>query len=225
MAAVCDHPEEHTRASWFSPAELTAAVLITSSETAIRLGLRARARLHGFAVADDDPLYMLTGIIPATRKVLDRAGLSLSDIGAFEVNEALASVALAWQAETGADLGKVSVHGGATGIGHLLAASGARLMTTLLSALEQHGGPFGLQTMCAAGGTANTTITERPDGSRSAPLICSRRSGAQPSPAGDSRHLVICPWKPIGLHYEEPIGFRWTAPTGYGFAARRRTCR
>jgi acetyl-CoA acetyltransferase family protein len=138
-----------------------AALLITSSETAARLGLRPRARLHSFAVAGDDPLFMLTGVIPATRKVLDRAGMSLSDIDAFEVNEAFASVVLAWQAETGADLGKVNVHGGATAIGHPLGASGARLMTTLLSVLEQHDGRFGLQTMCEAGGLANATIVER----------------------------------------------------------------
>jgi acetyl-CoA acetyltransferase family protein len=138
-----------------------AAVLITSSETAERLGLRPRARLHSFAVVGDDPLYMLTGVIPATRKVLDRAGLSLSDIDAFEVNEAFASVVLAWQAETGADLAKVNVHGGATAIGHPLGASGARLMTTLLSVLEQTGRRYGLQTMCEAGGLANATIIER----------------------------------------------------------------
>jgi len=138
-----------------------AGVLITSSETARRLGLRPQARLHSFAVAGDDQLLMLTGVIPATRKVLDRAGLTLADIDAFEVNEAFASVVLAWQAETGADLAKVNVHGGATAIGHPLGASGARLMTTLLSVLEQHGGRFGLQTMCEAGGLANATIIER----------------------------------------------------------------
>ncbi|MFC5099687.1 thiolase family protein [Kibdelosporangium philippinense] len=139
-----------------------AAVLITSSETAQRLGLKPRARLHSFAVVGDDPLLMLTGVIPATAKVLDRAGLALSDIDAFEVNEAFASVVLAWQAETGADLAKkVNVNGGATAIGHPLGASGARLMTTLLSVLEQTGGRYGLQTMCEAGGLANATIIER----------------------------------------------------------------
>jgi acetyl-CoA acyltransferase len=138
-----------------------AAVLITSSETAERLGLRPRARLHSFAVAGDDPLYMLTAIIPATRKVLGRAGLSLADIGVFEVNEAFASVVLAWLADTGADPARVNVNGGATAIGHPLGASGARLMTTLLSVLEQTGQRYGLQTMCEAGGTANATIVER----------------------------------------------------------------
>jgi acetyl-CoA acyltransferase len=139
----------------------SAAVLITSSDTAAKLGLRPRARLHSFAVVGDDPLYMLTGIIPATRKVLDRAGLSLADIDAFEVNEAFASVVLAWQAETGADLSRVNVNGGATAIGHPLGASGARLMTTLLNVLEQTGGRYGLQTMCEAGGLANATVIER----------------------------------------------------------------
>ncbi|MFV8310385.1 thiolase family protein [Mycobacteroides chelonae] len=137
------------------------AVLITSGETAKRLGLTPRARVHSVAVVGDDPLYMLTGVIPATAKVLDRAGLSVADIDAFEVNEAFASVVLAWQAETGADLSKVNINGGATAIGHPLGASGGRLMTTLISVLEQTGGRYGLQTMCEAGGLANATIIER----------------------------------------------------------------
>lgn len=137
------------------------AVLITSGETAKLLGLTPRARVHSVAVVGDDPLYMLTGVIPATAKVLDRAGLSVADIDAFEVNEAFASVVLAWQAETGADLSKVNINGGATAIGHPLGASGGRLMTTLISVLEQTGGRYGLQTMCEAGGLANATIIER----------------------------------------------------------------
>ncbi|GHF34524.1 acetyl-CoA acyltransferase [Amycolatopsis bartoniae] len=137
------------------------AVLITSGDTARQLGLTPRARLHSFAVVGDDPLFMLTGIIPATAKVLDRAGLSLADIDAFEVNEAFASVVLAWLAETGADPAKVNVNGGATAIGHPLGASGGRLMTTLLSVLEQREGRYGLQVMCEAGGLANATIVER----------------------------------------------------------------
>jgi acetyl-CoA acyltransferase len=141
----------------------SAAVLITSSQTAARLGLRPRARLHSFAVVGDDPLLMLTGIIPATEKVLKRAGLSLGDIAAFEVNEAFASVVLAWQRETGADPDKVNIRGGAIAIGHPLGASGARLMTTLLSVLEETDGRYGLQTMCEAGGMANATIVERLD--------------------------------------------------------------
>ncbi|TDE08032.1 thiolase family protein [Jiangella asiatica] len=138
-----------------------AAVLIAEAQTARRLGLRPRARLHAFAVVGDDPLLMLLGIVPATRKVLDRAGLALADIDAFEVNEAFASVVLAWLDETGADPAKVNVNGGATAIGHPLGASGARLMTTLLSVLEQTGGRYGLQTMCEAGGLANATVIER----------------------------------------------------------------
>jgi acetyl-CoA acyltransferase len=104
---------------------------------------------------------MLSGIIPATQKVLDRAGLRLDVIDAFEVNEAFASVVLAWAAETGADLAKVNINGGAIAIGHPLGGSGARLRTTLLNNLEQTGGRYGLQVMCEAGGLANATITER----------------------------------------------------------------
>jgi acetyl-CoA acyltransferase len=139
----------------------SAALLVTSEAAASNLGLKPRARVHSFAVAGDDPILMLTGIIPATRKVLDRAGLSIGDIDAFEVNEAFASVALAWQAETGADLAKVNINGGAIAIGHPLGASGARLTTTLLNVLEQREGRFGLQVMCEAGGLANATIIER----------------------------------------------------------------
>ncbi|MFI5627098.1 thiolase family protein [Nocardioides sp. NPDC051685] len=139
----------------------SAALLVTSEEAAARLGLTPRARVHSFAVAGDDPIFMLTGIIPATQKVLARAGLSIDDIDAFEVNEAFASVVLAWQKETGADLAKVNINGGAIAIGHPLGGSGARLMTTLLNNLEQTGGRYGLQVMCEAGGLANATIIER----------------------------------------------------------------
>jgi acetyl-CoA acyltransferase len=139
----------------------SAAVLITTSETAARLGLTPLARLHSFAVAGDDPLYMLTAVIPATEKVLRRAGLALADIDLFEVNEAFASVVLAWAKETGADLDRVNVHGGALALGHPLGASGARLLTTLVGALEQRGARYGLQTMCEAGGMANATVIER----------------------------------------------------------------
>jgi acetyl-CoA acyltransferase len=138
-----------------------AAVLVTSEEAAKKLGLTARARVHSFAVAGDDPIFMLTGIIPATRKVLAKAGLTIHDIDVFEVNEAFAPVVLAWQAETGADPAKVNVNGGAIAIGHPLGSSGARLMTTLLGNLEQTGGRYGLQVMCEAGGLANATIIER----------------------------------------------------------------
>ncbi|MFH8444619.1 thiolase family protein [Streptomyces sp. NPDC018026] len=136
------------------------AVLITSSDTAARLGLRPLARLHGFAVTGSDPLLMLTGVVPATEKVLRRASLSLGDIDLFEVNEAFASVVLAWQQETGADLDKVNVHGGAIALGHPLGASGTRLTTTLVHALHERGARYGLQTMCEAGGLANAMILE-----------------------------------------------------------------
>ena len=138
----------------------SAALLITTSENAHRLGLRPRARLHTFAVAGDDPIMMLTAVIPATEKVLRRAGLRIQDIDLFEVNEAFASVVLAWQAETGVDLDRVNVNGGAIAIGHPLGASGARIMTTLVHAMEQRGARYGLQTMCEAGGQANATILE-----------------------------------------------------------------
>ncbi|MBC6463598.1 thiolase family protein [Actinomadura sp. HBU206391] len=137
------------------------AVLIASSETAARLGLRPRARLHGFAVTGSDPLLMLTGVIPATEKVLRRAGLRLDDIDLFEVNEAFASVVLAWLQETGADPAKVNVNGGAIALGHPLGASGTRLMATLVNAMEQRGARYALQTMCEAGGLANATVLER----------------------------------------------------------------
>ncbi|MGW2310527.1 thiolase family protein [Actinomadura luteofluorescens] len=138
-----------------------AAVLVMGADVAARLGLRPRARFHAFAVTGDDPLLMLTAIIPATARVLERGGLTLNDIELFEVNEAFAPVVLAWARETGADLARVNVRGGAIAIGHPLGASGARLMTTLLHALEDRGGRFGLQTMCEAGGLANATIVER----------------------------------------------------------------
>ncbi|MER5399089.1 thiolase family protein [Streptomyces sp. NPDC002599] len=136
------------------------AVLITSSETAARLGLRPVARLHSFAVTGSDPLLMLTGVVPATEKVLRKAGLDLGDIDLFEVNEAFAAVVLAWQQETGADLSKVNVHGGAIAIGHPLGASGTRLTTTLVHAMRARGARYALQTMCEAGGLANAMILE-----------------------------------------------------------------
>ncbi|MBQ1001154.1 thiolase family protein [Streptomyces sp. RK62] len=136
------------------------AVLITSSETAARLGLRPLARLHSFAVTGSDPVLMLTGVIPATDKVLRRANLSIDDIDLFEVNEAFASVVLAWRQETGADLAKVNVHGGAIALGHPLGASGTRLTTTLVYAMRERGARYALQTMCEAGGLANAMILE-----------------------------------------------------------------
>lgn len=139
----------------------SAAVLITTSEVAQRRGWKPLARIHTTTVVGSDPLYMLTGVIPATEKVLARAGLTIADIDLFEVNEAFAPVVLAWARDTGADLAKTNVNGGAIAIGHPLGASGARIMTTLVNALEQRGGRYGLQTMCEAGGMANATIIER----------------------------------------------------------------
>lgn len=136
-------------------------VLLASGDAVERLGLRPRARVHSVAVAGDDPVTMLMGILPATATVLDRAGLAIGDIDAFEVNEAFAPVVLAWLAETGADPARVNVNGGATAIGHPLGASGGRLLATLLGVLEQTGGRYGLQTMCEAGGLANATVVER----------------------------------------------------------------
>ncbi|MFE5174580.1 thiolase family protein [Streptomyces sp. NPDC056634] len=136
------------------------AVLITTSENAARLGLRPLARLHSFAVTGSDPLLMLTGVIPATEKVLRRAGLALGDIDLFEVNEAFAAVVLAWLKETGADPAKLNVHGGAIALGHPLGASGTRLMTTLVHAMRARGARYALQTMCEAGGLANATVLE-----------------------------------------------------------------
>jgi acetyl-CoA acetyltransferase family protein len=137
------------------------AMLIMSEERAERLGLTPRARFHSFAVVADDPILMLTGPIPATRKVIARSGLSLSDIDHFEVNEAFAAVPLAWQKELQIDPERVNPVGGAIALGHPLGASGARLMVTMLNSLEASGGRFGLQTMCEAGGMANATIIER----------------------------------------------------------------
>lgn len=137
------------------------AVLLVERQTAERLGLTPRARIHAMDVVGDDPMLMLTGVIPATRRVLDRAGLALGDIDLFEVNEAFASVVLAWLQETGADPSRVNVNGGAIANGHPLGASGAKLMAGLLHGLERRGGRFGLQAMCEGGGMANATIIER----------------------------------------------------------------
>jgi acetyl-CoA acyltransferase len=137
------------------------AVLIMSEERAQALGYRPRARFHAFALAGVDPVTMLTGPIPATTKVLQRAGLSLDDIDLVEINEAFASVVLAWQIEHKADLDKVNVNGGAIALGHPLGASGAKLCATLLNELERTNGRYGLLTMCEGGGLANATIIER----------------------------------------------------------------
>jgi acetyl-CoA acyltransferase len=137
-----------------------AALLVMSEERAATLGLTARARVVATAVTGDDPLMMLTGPIPATHKVLKRAGLSIEDIAAYEVNEAFASVPLAWQAEFGVPSERLNPRGGAIALGHPLGASGVRLATTLLSFLEDTGQQYGLQTMCEAGGMANALVLE-----------------------------------------------------------------
>jgi len=137
------------------------AALIMSEEKAAALGLTPRARFHTFAVAGSDPEIMLTGPIPATHKALKRSGLALADIDAYEVNEAFASVPLAWAAEFDADEDRLNPCGGAIALGHPLGGSGTRLMSTLLNYLEATGGRYGLQTMCEGGGMANATILER----------------------------------------------------------------
>ena len=138
-----------------------AAVLVMSEEKANELGLTPRARFHTFALAGVDPVMMLTGPIPATTKVLERAEMTLDQIDLVEINEAFAPVVLSWEKEHHPDMSKVNVNGGAIALGHPLGASGARLMATLLNELERTGGRFGLQTMCEGGGMANATIIER----------------------------------------------------------------
>jgi acetyl-CoA acyltransferase len=138
-----------------------AAVLIMERSVAEKLGYRPMARFVEFALAAEDPVLMLGAPIPATRKIMDRSGLKLENMDRIEINEAFASVVLAWQRETKADLAQVNVNGGAIALGHPLGASGARLMTTLVHELERTGGRYGLQTMCEGGGMANATIIER----------------------------------------------------------------
>ncbi|MDA8262417.1 MAG: thiolase family protein [Actinomycetota bacterium] len=137
------------------------AALIMSEEMANRLGLTPRARFVNFSLAGVDPVTMLTGPIPATKKVLERAKLSLADIDLVEINEAFASVVLAWEKELHPDMDRVNVNGGAIALGHPLGASGTKLLSTLLCELERTGGRYGLQTMCEGGGMANATIIER----------------------------------------------------------------
>ena len=137
------------------------ALLIASEEAAQRLGLAPRAAITHFAVSGDDPVLMLTGIIPATEKLLARSGRTLGEIDRFEVNEAFASVVLAWAETLGADLDRVNVNGGAIAFGHPVGASGGRLTANLIGSLEESGGRLGLQTMCESGGMANATLIER----------------------------------------------------------------
>ena len=139
----------------------SSAILIMSEEKAKALGLTPRARFVDFSLAGADPRFMLTAPIPATQKVLQRAGMSIDQMDLVEINEAFASVVLAWEKEIHPDMNKVNVNGGAIALGHPLGCSGARLMTTLLNELERTGGRYGLQTMCEGGGMANATIIER----------------------------------------------------------------
>jgi len=138
-----------------------AAVLVMSEEKASQLGLTPKARFHSFALAGVDPVMMLTGPIPATTKVLERAKMTLDQMDLVEINEAFAPVVLAWEKEHHPDMSKVNVNGGAIAIGHPLGCSGARLMATLVHELERTGGRWGLQTMCEGGGMANATVIER----------------------------------------------------------------
>ena len=138
-----------------------ASLLVASARAVKDHGLKPRARIHHLSVRADDPVWMLTAPIPATRYALSKAGITVDDIDLFECNEAFASVPMAWMKELGIPHEKVNVHGGAIALGHPLGASGARLMTTLLNALERTGGRYGLQTMCEGGGQANVTIIER----------------------------------------------------------------
>jgi acetyl-CoA C-acetyltransferase len=137
------------------------AILIASEDAVSRYGLTPRARIHHISVRADDPVFMLTAPIRATQYALDKAAMTLDDIDLIEINEAFASVVLAWAKDTGADLGKVNVNGGAIALGHPIGATGTKLMTTLLNELERTGGRYGLQTMCEGGGQANVTIIER----------------------------------------------------------------
>jgi acetyl-CoA C-acetyltransferase len=141
--------------------DASAAILIASEDAVHTHGLQPRARIHHLSVRGADPVWMLTAPIPATAYAFKKTGMTLEDIDLVEINEAFASVVLAWQRETGADLDKVNVNGGAIALGHPLGATGARLMTTLLNELERTGGRYGLETMCEGGGQANVTIIER----------------------------------------------------------------
>jgi acetyl-CoA C-acetyltransferase len=141
--------------------DAASAVLVASEAAVQRFGLTPRARVHHVSARGDDPVYMLTAPIRATQHALERTGLSLDDIDVIEINEAFASVVLAWAQDTGADLAKVNVNGGAIALGHPIGATGTKLMATLLNELERTGGRYGLQTMCEGGGQANVTILER----------------------------------------------------------------
>jgi acetyl-CoA acetyltransferase family protein len=163
-AAKIRFPEIEWRVTAGNSSQVTdgaAAALLVEESLARRLGLRPRAAVTHFAVTGDDPIMMLTAIIPATRRLLGRAGLGVADIDAWEVNEAFASVVLAWQKTLEVDPRKVNVFGGAIALGHPVGASGARLLGNLIAALEEHRGRYGVQTMCESGGIANASLIER----------------------------------------------------------------
>lgn len=150
-----------TAATSSQTCDAAAALLVVSEAAVKKYDLKPRARIHHMSARAEDPIWMLTAIIPATRYALERAGMSIEQIDLAEVNEAFASVALAWLIESGCPLEKLNVNGGAIALGHPLGATGAKLMTTLLHELERTGGRYGLQTMCEGGGQANVTIIER----------------------------------------------------------------
>ena len=151
----------HTAAACSQISDGASVLLLASEEAVQRYGLKPRARIHHLSVRGDDPIWMLTAPIPATEHALKKSGMSWSDIDLVEINEAFASVVLAWLKESGCPEEKVNISGGAIALGHPLGATGARLMTTLLNNLERTGGRYGLQTMCEGGGQANVTIIER----------------------------------------------------------------
>jgi acetyl-CoA C-acetyltransferase len=151
----------HTAATASQMSDAAAALLIASEAAVERYGLTPRARIHHVSARGDDPVMMLSAPIRATRYALEKTGMSLADMDLIEINEAFAAVVLAWAQETGADMAKVNVNGGAMALGHPIGATGARLMTSMLHELERSGGRFGLQTMCEGGGQANVTIIER----------------------------------------------------------------
>ncbi|TFC92101.1 MULTISPECIES: thiolase family protein [Cryobacterium] len=162
LAARFPQLDWHVTAGNSSPlTDGASAALIMSAKRAAELGLNPRARFHSFAVSGSDPLLMLTGVIAATRRILERSGLSIDDLDAYEVNEAFATVPLVWLRELGADPALLNPRGGAISLGHALGSSGTRLLGTLLNHLELSGGRWGLQTMCEGGGMANATIIER----------------------------------------------------------------
>ncbi len=162
LAARFPKLDWHVTAGNSSPlTDGASATLIMSARRAAQLGLNPRARFHSFTVVGSDPLLMLTGVIPATQRILSRAGLGIDDIDAYEINEAFASVPLAWLRETGADPDLLNPRGGAIALGHALGSSGTRLLGTLLNHLEMTNGRWGLQAMCEGGGMANATLIER----------------------------------------------------------------